>query len=118
MAKRTTVQLEDDLDGSDATETVTFCLDGNAYEIDLSARNAQKLRKALAAYVSAGRRVGAQRSSGIPSRRTAFSEDTAAIRQWARDNGYEVSDRGRISAHLRATYESVSSAAPGDSSGG
>jgi len=111
MARRTTVTLEDDLTGGSAEATVRFGLDGKAYEIDLSAKNAQKLRKALARYVSAGRRVSVQRSSSFSRQPNRPTEDTAAIRQWARDNGYEVSSRGRIPAILRAAYQSASPAA-------
>jgi hypothetical protein len=105
------VLLEDDLTGGPAEDTVRFGLDGRAYEIDLSAKNAQNLRKALARYVSAGRRVSAHRNGISALRPMETGEDSAAIRRWARDNGYEVRTRGRIPATLREAYRSASPAA-------
>ena len=110
MATRTTVQLEDDLSGGTADETVRFALDGKVFEIDLTAKNADKLRKAFAPYVIAGRRLSLRRStlgSRVPGQRTGAADDSASIRQWARENGYEVSSRGRISAELRQAYLSA-----------
>ena len=106
MASRPTVLLEDDLDGGKADETVTFGLDGHAFEIDLSARNAANLRKTLAAYVNAARRVGRVSGSRAtsPKQTTARRQESEAIRAWARKNGYKVSERGRIPALLRDAY--------------
>jgi hypothetical protein len=109
MAQRVEVILVDDVDGGAATETVTFALDGVSYEIDLSDKNAKSLRDDLAKWTgharragsSGGRRAGGRRSSGGTARRT----DLAAVREWARANGYEVSDRGRISADVQAAYD-------------
>ena len=106
MAQRVQVVLEDDIDGGDASETVTFGLDGVTYEIDLNDRNAAALRDAVAPYVGAGRRVSGRRSTGSGSgsgSRTSSSE-LAKIREWARANGHEVSDRGRISQKVRDAY--------------
>jgi hypothetical protein len=106
MASKTIVTLEDDLDGGLADETLTFGLDGRQYEIDLSEKNAAKLRKALARYVAAGRRGGR-----IPNQRrsTGGSDGNAAvIREWAKASGYEVSDRGRISFEIREAYVAAS----------
>jgi hypothetical protein len=108
MASRTTVTLEDDLTGGPAESTFRFGLDGRAYEIDLSAKNAQKLRKELARYVSAGRRVSVRQNTSFPRRTDDSDAGAAAIRQWARNNGHEVSSRGRIPAILRAAYQSAS----------
>ncbi|MGW7674267.1 histone-like nucleoid-structuring protein Lsr2 [Streptomyces sp. NPDC054775] len=94
--------LTDDLTGAEAEETVTFALDGKAYEIDLSTKNADKLREALADFVKAGRRTGGKRSRA--RKLSGRSQDTAAIRSWARENGYEVSERGRVSATIREAY--------------
>lgn len=107
MAQRVNIVLEDDLDGSPADETVTFALDGATYEIDLSSANAGKLRDALAPYVGHARRASGRRS---PSGRTQGSRagakrDLADVREWARQNGHKVSDRGRISAEVQAAYE-------------
>jgi hypothetical protein len=102
MASKTIVTLEDDLDGGEADETLTFGLDGRQYEIDLSEKNATKLRTALAQYVAAGRRAGR-----IPDQRrpTGGSDGNAAvIREWAKANGYEMNDRGRIPLEIREAY--------------
>ncbi len=105
MAQRVQVVLEDDLDGGKADETVQFGLDGTSYEIDLSKKNAAKLRDALGQYVGAGRRIAGRRSGGGRARgRGRSGSDSADIRAWAKENGYEVSERGRISAEIRAAY--------------
>ena len=103
MAQRVQIILEDDIDGGEATETVTFGLDGVTYEIDLNDKNAGALRDALAPYVGSGRRVSGRKSSGGSSSRSSSGE-LAKIREWARANGYEVSDRGRISKKVRDAY--------------
>ena len=106
MAQRVQVLLVDDIDGGDATETVSFALDGVSYEIDLSDANAARLRDELASWVGHARRAGGQRKSprripgGVPRR-----ADLAEIREWARQNGHKVSDRGRISAAVQAAYD-------------
>lgn len=106
MAQRVQILLEDDLDGGKADETVTFGLDGSTYEVDLSSSNAKKLREALAPFVGVGRKVtGRGRRGGGRGRRSASS--ASDIRAWARDNGYEVSDRGRVPAEVRAAYEAA-----------
>ncbi len=111
MATMTTVTMVDDIDGSAATETVSFGLDGASYEIDLNDKNAKKLRDAVANYVANARRVdsGRRRSRsgrGRSRSRTAPDrEQTAAIREWARNEGYEVSDRGRLSAAIVEAFE-------------
>lgn len=104
MAQRVSIVLEDDIDGSDADETVTFALDGTTYEIDLSAKNAAKLRDALAPYIGHARRTAGRRSSGRSSSRSS-KKDVADVRAWARANGYKVSERGRISAEVQAAYD-------------
>ena len=103
MAKKVTVTLVDDFDGEGAAdETVEFGLDGVSYEIDLSSKNASKLRNDLKQWVNAGRRVGGRRrgrSAGSGRGRAAIDrEQSAAIREWARRNGHNVSTRGRIPA--------------------
>lgn len=104
MAQRVQIILEDDLDGGDASETVTFGLDGVTYEIDLNEKNAASLRDALAGYVGAGRRVAGRRGSGSASASRSNSGELSKIREWARSNGHEVSDRGRISQKVRDAY--------------
>ncbi|AKH83830.1 hypothetical protein AA958_18260 [Streptomyces sp. CNQ-509] len=104
MAQKVQVLLVDDLDGGEADETVTFALDGKSYEIDLTTANAEKLRSALEQYVKSGRRTGGRatkRSRGGAS----GSQDTAKIRAWAKEQGYEVSERGRVPANIREAYE-------------
>jgi hypothetical protein len=103
MAKRTIVELVDDIDESSADETVAFGLDGISYEIDLSKRNAAGLRNAFAKYVSAGRRMG-RRSRPA---RTGIPSDSRTIREWARANDVPVTDRGRIPASVVAQFNEV-----------
>jgi hypothetical protein len=109
MAQRVNIVLEDDLDGTEADETVTFGLDGVSYEIDLSSDNAAALRDALAPYVGHARRSGGRRAAArpAPSRGSAASgrRDLGDVREWARKNGHKVSDRGRISAEVQAAYD-------------
>lgn len=105
MAQKVQILLVDDIEGGEADETVKFGLDGVDYEIDLSAGNAEELRNALASYVGSARRVGGRRRSGRRSSAPSSSGGSAAaIREWARANGYEVSDRGRVSAEIREAY--------------
>ena len=104
MARKTYVELIDDTDGTKADETVSFALDGVAYEIDLSEENAAQLRSDLATWVEKARRVGGRRTRGTSSARSS-SGDSARIREWARGQGFEVPDRGRISGAIRKAYE-------------
>ncbi|TDD28380.1 Lsr2 family protein [Kribbella turkmenica] len=103
------VVLTDDLDGSDISirggETVTFSLDGKTYEIDLTDKNAGALRKALSPYVEAGRRVTTSR--GAKSKRTQVGPDARTVKEWARANGYEVNDRGRVPNEIREAFEAA-----------
>ncbi|WEH40412.1 Lsr2 family protein [Streptomyces sp. NBC_01218] len=109
MAQKVQVLLVDDLDGVEANETVTFALDGKTYEIDLTTANADKLRGLLEPYTKSGRRTGGRAATGRKGRAlgagTGGSKDTAEIRKWARDNGLEVNDRGRVPAGVREAYE-------------
>ncbi len=114
MAQKVQVILVDDLDGGDADETVLFGLDGVSYEIDLSADNSSKLRETLAGYVGQARRVGTRAGRKRRARATAASNGSAGrsgsakeIREWARSNGYTVSERGRVSGEIVAAYESA-----------
>jgi hypothetical protein len=112
MAQQRIVRYTDDLDGSDAAGSVDFSLDGRDYEIDLNDDNAAKLRDALAPYIAAARREGGRsgrRSSPAPAARSSSGrsrEETQEIRNWLRANGYQVSDRGRISAEYMRAWES------------
>lgn len=113
MAKKVTVTLVDDFDGEGpADETVEFSIDGVSYEIDLSARNAKKIRDDLKQWVDAGRRVGGRRRGrpGTPGRGGRGSidrEQSAAIREWARRNGHKVSTRGRIPAEVIEAFHAA-----------
>jgi hypothetical protein len=105
MARKTVVSLVDDLDGGQAEETVAFALDGVTYEIDLSAANSDQLRTSLATFVGSARRTGGRtRPSGSTAAGRSSPQRTQKIREWARANGYTVSDRGRISADIVTAY--------------
>lgn len=108
MAQKVSIILVDDLDGSEADETVRFGLDGTSYEIDLTSAHAAELREALAPY------VGHARKSGSGGRRTRSSSTSSSsgpaaadVRAWGRENGYDVPERGRIPAELREAYDAA-----------
>lgn len=107
MAQKTVVELVDDLDGGRADETVAFALDGEEFLIDLSHDNATKLRDALAEYVGHARRAGGrkQRSPGFAGRAAQSSFDTQAVREWARSQGEDVAERGRLSQALLTRFQ-------------
>jgi hypothetical protein len=109
MAQQVNVVLVDDLDGSPADETVTFGLDGITYEIDLTSDNAAKLRDSFAEWVGHGRRVGGARRKGSRSvtKRSSVGADNTTIREWARSNGYTVSERGRIKADVIEAFNAA-----------
>ncbi len=110
MAQRVNVVLVDDIDGGDASETVSFALDGVDYEIDLSEQHAGELRDALAVYIGHGRRTGGRRRRGQGAARAATPNggaSAAEIREWARENGWDVPERGRVSAEVRSAYEAA-----------
>jgi hypothetical protein len=113
MAQKVHIVLEDDLDGTEATETVQFGLDGTNYEIDLSDQNAAALREALATFVGSARKLaGGRRSaarSGSRNASTPAANGASAkdIREWARENGHEVPDRGRVPSEVREAYEAA-----------
>jgi hypothetical protein len=109
MAKQKIVTLIDDLDGTQAAETVTFAIDGSTYEIDLSEKNATALREALRRYMLAARRANARGMTGrnlvtIPS--TGHSR-SAEIRAWAHSNGHLVPARGRIPQRVVAAFDAA-----------
>ncbi|MEU7525973.1 Lsr2 family protein [Saccharothrix sp. NPDC042600] len=115
MAQKVLVQLIDDLDGNptDDGETVSFGLDGVTYEIDLRPENAKMLRDNLADFVAGARRSGgrAKRRAATTTRRVVpearTKEQTKAIRDWARSNGYELADRGRIPVNIIEEFEAA-----------
>jgi hypothetical protein len=113
MAQKVQTLLIDDLDGGQADGTVRFGLDGTDYEIDLSAKHAQALRKALAPYLGAARRApgSAARRPGRSGRRAAHvsGPDPTAVREWAKSQGIEVKDRGRVPAELVVKFKTATS---------
>ncbi|HVH93531.1 MAG: Lsr2 family protein [Nocardioidaceae bacterium] len=109
MAQRVNVVLVDDIDGTDAAETISFAMDGVDYEIDLSEKHAADLRDAVSVYVgharrTGGRRKGRGRSSSNSGGSGGSGASAADIRAWARENGWEVPERGRVSAEVREAY--------------
>ena len=113
MARKIVHQLVDDLDGTvleiGEGETLTFSLDGTAYEIDLTDANAAALRDSLAPCVSAGRRISASQggSTAGRKRRRSGQQDYSAVRAWAKENGYSVSERGRVPASVLEAYNAA-----------
>jgi len=122
MAQKTIVTLVDDLTGEEAEDitTVEFALDGVTYEIDLDDKNSARLRDALAEYVGAARRTGGRRSNGGSGRRRSGAgtgtpratspggydrETSKQIREWAKAQGFEVSDRGRVPNNVVEAWE-------------
>ena len=106
MAQKVNVLLVDDIDGSDAAETIPFGLDGTHYEIDLNSDHAQELRGQLERYIKAARKVTG--SAGLPTqvrRTTTGDARNKEIRNWARERHLDVNDRGRIPADIVAQYE-------------
>lgn len=105
MAQKVLVEMVDDLDGSVAEQSIQFGLDGVTYEIDLSSKNAKKFRKSIENYVEHARRVGGRKRSSSARTTTADREQNQAIRAWARKQGFEVSDRGRIPSEVIDKYQ-------------
>jgi Lsr2 len=101
MAKRVIIWLEDDLDGSEASESITFSLDGVEYEIDLNDAHANELREALSKYTAAARKSGGRPR---PARLSSSGVDSKAIRAWAMANGIPMNTRGRIQADVIDKY--------------
>jgi hypothetical protein len=109
MAQKIQTLLLDDLDGSEADETVRFGLDGASYEIDLSEAHARELRDSLARYAGAGRKVNPLR--GAPARKTVRSAsngyDSTEVRDWAKAQGIEIKDRGRVPSDVIAKFKAA-----------
>ena len=104
MAKKTVVEWVDDIDGTAASETVTFTIDGSRYEIDLSEKNAAKLRKAMGGWIEASRRSGNRKARGGQAKHDP-SESTKA-RKWALETGLDVGPRGRLRSEVLDAYRS------------
>lgn len=111
MAQKTIVHLIDDVDGGEADETVTFSLDGVEYSIDLSTSNANELRGSLSEFIEAARRTGGKTAAAKAKTGSSASDraENQAIREWARNAGHQVSERGRIPADIVAQYRSQAS---------
>ncbi len=105
MAQKITVELVDDLDGQIAEETVSFALDGIQYQIDLTEKNALKIRTVLGPYAGAARRTVGRRRTGPPAANGGRRAELPKIRGWGRANGFTVSDRGRVSKKLQDAYD-------------
>jgi hypothetical protein len=106
MAQRVQIILEDDYDGGEADETVSFGLDGAEYEIDLSSKNASQLRESLSPWLAHARKTGGRRRRTTKSTEPSSPSD---IRAWAQTQGIEVSSRGRVSADVREAYQKAHS---------
>lgn len=106
MAKKVFTHILDDIDGSEDAESLTFSYGSKSYEIDLSAANKKKLEDALAPFIEAGRSNGGGRSNSGSSRAKSRS-DLAAVRAWAKDNGHDVSERGRVPASVLDAYDAA-----------
>ncbi|WP_134324826.1 histone-like nucleoid-structuring protein Lsr2 [Cumulibacter soli] len=102
MARRTVVV--DDIDGTEDAREVTFSLDGETWRIDLSEENRERLRDALSEFIESGVKISGMRGMRARSVRTS-GVDLGAVRVWARENGYKVSDRGRVPRHVLDAYE-------------
>jgi hypothetical protein len=111
VAQKIQTLFIDDLDGSAAEGTVRFGLDGTEYEIDLNAKHAKKMREGLARYVNAARRAGgsARKPARGSSRRPANGLNTTEVREWAKGQGIEVKDRGRVPADLVVKFKAATS---------
>jgi hypothetical protein len=107
MAQKVHIVLEDDLDGSDATQTVSFGLDGTSYEIDLNDKNAAALRDAVATYIGHGRKVSGSKRGRRSTASSTSGHSAKEIRDWARSNGHKVPERGRIPGDVREAFEAA-----------
>ena len=105
MAQRVVVQKTDDIDGSEATQTVTFALEGVTYEIDLNDAHAEELRTAIKTYASAGRRVGGRATAAAAKSSSGY--DPKAVRAWAAGHKVEIPARGRIPAAVIEQYRAA-----------
>ncbi|WP_078875516.1 histone-like nucleoid-structuring protein Lsr2 [Streptomyces sp. NRRL F-5053] len=106
MARKVSITYVDDLTGAEGdVRTVLFALDGRDYEIDLNEENHDRIVKILAPYMVAGRRIAKGKAGSSNSRKPAPKEpDSSEIRKWAKEQGYEVNDRGRVPASIREAY--------------
>ncbi|MDQ2710334.1 MAG: Lsr2 family protein [Actinomycetota bacterium] len=109
MAKQTNVTVTDDLDGSANAKEVAFSFNGESWTIDLNAKNRAALEKALKPYIAKATKQGRRRAVSSSRKATgpASRTDLAAVRDWAKSNGHQVSNRGRISATVQQAYDAA-----------
>lgn len=107
--RKTIVVLEDDLDGSEASETLNFGVDGTEYEIDLNDQHANELREVLRHYTDVARKTPGGRGRLAGRKSTTGGTDSKAIRMWAVENGLQVNTRGRIQADIVEKYQAAHS---------
>lgn len=112
MAQKVIVSLVDDLTGGEAAETVTFGLDGNTYEVDLSTENASKLRESLAQFVGVARKASRGAGRGTRGSNSGQPGESAKARAWAVENGHDVPARGRVPQAVVEAYRAAQSATP------
>jgi predicted GNAT superfamily acetyltransferase len=112
MAQKVQTFFVDDIDGGEAEGTVRFGLDGTDYEIDLSAAHTEALREALEEFIRAGRKVSgsARRGRGSGRRAASGGPNSSDVREWAKTQGIEVKDRGRVPAELVVKFEAATGA--------
>ena len=106
MVTKTTIRLEDDLEGGPADQTVHFYLGRAEYEIDLNAKNARRFRRQMAPFIDHARQASRVQNRR-PGRTASAKQDSAAIRGWAKEHGIGISDRGRIPATIIEKYEAA-----------
>ena len=112
MAQKVIREFVDDIDGSPAERTFTFAVDGTHYEIDLSSENIKEFNEAIAGFVESARKVKTS-GNGRRARKTSSStsgsgrsrEQTQAVREWARQQGHSINDRGRIPVSIQQAFE-------------
>jgi hypothetical protein len=107
MAQHAQIVFTDDIDGSDAAGTVQFGLEGTSYEIDLSKKNADKLAKVLEPYINAARKASRGSRRQAAGRPRAAGPNPAAVREWAKSEGMEVKDKGRVPAELIVKFQAA-----------
>ncbi len=107
MVRKEVVELTDDLDQSTASQTIHFAIQGVEYEIDLSEKNAKKFNAAIAPYVENGRRVGGRKRVGARRAGSNAGVDPKVVRQWAHEQGIEISSRGRIPGEIVDRYTAL-----------
>jgi hypothetical protein len=107
MAQRAQIVFTDDIDGSDAAGSVRFGLQGTGYEIDLSKKNADKLAKVLEPYIKAARKANSGSRRQPASRPRAAGPNPAAVREWAKSEGMDVKDKGRVPAELIVKFQAA-----------